>query len=329
MDLLILGGTAWLGREIGRQAIARGHRVSCLARGDSGAMPDGATLVMADRRRPDAYDAVCHRDWDAVVEVSWQPGMVRSALTALSGRAGHWSYVSSISAYAGGGIADVENLDESTPLLPALDDDEATRARYGEAKVACELLNAELAGGNLLVARAGLIGGPGDHTGRTGYWVARAARDHGSPMLVPDTPDLPVQVIDVRDLAGWLIDTAESGRTGTYNAVGPVQPLAEWIRLSREVGGHAGPVVRAPGDWLLRQGVGQWAGPESLPLWVAGGYRQSWSGAAAAAAALRHRARRDVVADLLDWERAEGLHRPRGAGLTARRERELLATLRS
>ncbi len=326
MDLLILGGTAWLGREISRQAIGRGHRVSCLARGASGQVADGAELVAGDRRRPDAYVAVRRRDWDAVVEVSWQPGLVGGALAALRDRVGHWSYVSSISVYATG---QGEGLDESTPLLPALRGEGATRAEYGEAKVACEQLSAELAGGRLLIARAGLIGGPGDHTGRTGYWVARAARDTDHPMLVPDAPDLPVQVIDARDLAGWLIDNAESGRTGTYDGVGPVQSLEDWIGLSRAIGGHTGPVARAPEDWLLRRGVGQWAGPDSLPLWVAGGDRPSWSGAAAAASGLRHRARRDLLADLLGWERAQGLHRPRDAGLTDQRERELLALLGS
>ncbi|MGS0685989.1 NAD-dependent epimerase/dehydratase family protein [Nakamurella sp. GG22] len=326
MDLLILGGTAWLGREISRQAIGRGHRVSCLARGASGPVAAGATAVTADRRRADAYDGVRHRHWDAVVEVSWQPGMVRGALAALRDRAGHWTYVSSVSAYAAGAVDDV---DESAPLLPVHDGAEATRTQYGEAKVACEQISRDAVGDRLLIARAGLIGGPGDHTGRTGYWVARAARDTAGPMLVPDAPDLPVQVVDVRDLACWLVDTAETGRIGTYNAVGPIQGLADWIALSRKVAGHTGPRVPATENWLLQHGVGQWMGPESLPLWVAGQDRPSWSGAAADAAGLRHRTRRRLVAELLDWERAQGLHRPRGAGLTDRRERELLAALGS
>lgn len=326
MDLLILGGTAWLGREISRQAIGRGHRVSCLARGTSGPVADGATPVIADRRQPDAYDGVRQCDWDAVVEVSWQPGMVRGALAALGDRAGHWTYVSSVSAYAAGAVDDV---DESAALLLAHDDAEATRTQYGEAKVACELISRDAVGDRLLIARSGLIGGPGDHTGRTGYWVARAARDTTSPMLVPDAPDLWVQVIDVRDLAGWLIDTAENGRAGTCNAVGPVQQFADWIAMSREVAGHTGPVVPAAEEWLLGHGVGQWMGPESLPLWVAGQHRPSWSGAVAEAGGLRHRSRRRLVGDLLVWERAQGLHRPRGAGLTDPRERELLALLGS
>jgi 2'-hydroxyisoflavone reductase len=325
MDLLILGGTAWFGREIAATAIARGHVVTCLARGDAGEVAEGAALLRADRSHPDAYDAVRDRDWDAVIDVSWQPGMVRSALAAIGPRAAHWGYVSSASVYA---TNDTPQADESAELLPAAELDVVDAEQYGEAKVACELAVLDAVGDRALLARSGLIAGPGDHTGRSGYWVARAARAPEEPMLVPDAPDAFAQMLDARDLAAWMVHCAEQRVVGSYNAVGPVMPFLDFVELSRQVGGHRGDVVLVPSDWLIAHDVNAFMGPESLALWLA---EPGWeafanrSGAAAAAHGLTSRPMVDLLTDLLAWEREQGLDRERRAGLSAGRERELLA----
>jgi len=327
----VLGGTAWLGHRVAATALERGHEVTCLARGAAGAVPDGAALVAADRDRPGAYDAVLDGRWDAVVDVSRQPGQVRSAVEALARRTARFTFVSSGNVYAD---HRAPGQDESAALLPALNGDVMESMQtYGEAKVACERhVLAGVGAERSLVLRVGLIGGPGDVFDRTGYWplrFARPAAPDGS-VLVPDAPDLLTQVIDVRDLAAWIVDAGRDGLSGTFNATGPSVPLAEHLEAARRVSGHRGRLVPASPAWLQDHGVQEWMGERSLPLWLAD---PDWAGfsardsSAARAAGLLSRALEQTLADTLAWELTRDRPAPRRAGLTDEDERSLLAAL--
>ena len=333
MRLLLLGGTAWLGRELARTARDRGDSVTCLARGASGPPVEGVELVAADRTEPAPYAAVRDQEWDAVVDVSRQPGQVRSAVTALRGSAGHFVFVSTGNVYADHRLA---GQDESSPLLPPLAGDVmGSMEDYGPAKVACEQHVLDGFGRDRsLVARVGLIGGPGDEFDRTGYWPLRFSRPASSDgaVLVPDAPDLPTSVIDVRDLAGWLLDAARDRTAGVLNAMGPAVPLAEHLSVARTVAGHTGPVVPADPAWLLEHGVQPWMGEKSLPLWLDDPEWFGFNGRdsrAAYAAGLTPRPLAETLADTLAWERARPSDRVRGAGLTDADEGALLDLWRS
>lgn len=333
MRLLVLGGTAWLGRCLATTAVELGHRVTCLARGNSGAGPGGSVFVRADRDRPDAFGEVAHEEWDAVVDVSRQPGQVGRAVAALAERTALFVFTSSGNVYADHGTP---GDDEGAALLPALDGDVMeSMETYGPAKVACEQQVLTAFGTERsLILRVGLIGGPGDLFDRTGYWplrFARPAAPDGS-VLVPDVPELSTQVIDVRDLARWIVDSGERGLSGIFNAMGETTPLPEHLEAAREVAGHTGPVVPVDQEWLLAHKVEPWMGERSLPMWLPlpeyAGFSARDS-SAARAAGLITRPLADTLADTLAWELATGPDRPRRAGLTAGDERALLAEVQT
>ena len=325
-DVLILGGTGWLSGAVARRWRDAGASVTCLARG-SRPVPEGIELVAADRSDPDAYTEVVRRHWDEVVDVSSDSDHVAAAVAALAGRAAHGTYVSSVSVYAGN---DEVGADETAALSPparsGTPDDEYD---YSRAKSAAEAsVRAEL-GDRAAIVRPGLIVGPGDPTDRFGYWVGRFAAARDGAVLAPPLVDARAQVIDVEDLAEFVVDRGRDAWHGTANAVGDSLPLADLIALAREVGGHGGPLVEADDEWLSAQGVAPWAGPRSLPLWLPAGMPgfMTRSNAAYRAAGGRLRSIRQALERTLEDERMRGLARDRRAGLTRPDELALLAAL--
>ena len=316
--VLVLGGTGWLGGAVVRAALAEDAEVVCLARGESGAVPEGARLVAADRRAADAYHGVAG-PWDEVIEVAYQPDLVGPALDALAARASHWTLVSTISVYLRN---DEPGADESAELV---EPDDLTA--YPDAKVAAERATTAAVGDRLLIVRPGLIAGPGDPSDRFGYWPARLHR--GGRVLVPPTTGRYVQVIDVDDLAGFIVAAGREGATGVVNAVGEPVPLASFLAEAVELAGFTGELATADDDWLLEHDVNYWAGPRSLPLWIPAedAALLQRSNAAYRAAGGIVRPLQETIARSLADELARGVTRARRSGLSAEDEHELLARL--
>ena len=332
MRILVLGGTAFLGHAVALDAVRRGHEVFCAARGKSGQVPAGATLTAVDRDAPAGLEPLRGMEFDAVVDVATMSyPWVADALAALGAAAGHWTFVSSVNVYAD---AQTPGQDEDAPLHEPVTSgaDAGERIQnpylYAGIKVASENAVREAMGERALVVRAGLIVGPGDVSDRFGYWPARVLR--GGRVLVPDTPRQPTQVVDVRDLAAWIVDAGERRLGGTFNGVGPTRPFGEFLAdIVRVVGPPGTELVQVPAEQLYAAGVNPWRGPRSLPVWVpeedhgflAHDHRR------AVGAGLRHRPFEDVVVDVLAYEQQLGLDRPREAGLTPAEEDAVLRTV--
>lgn len=262
MKILLLGGTAFLGRRIAVAAMAHGHEVTCVARGSSPA-PDGVDLIRADRDEDQGLAPVTETHWDAVIDVSRQPGQVRRAVRDLS--CSHWVFVSSGNAYAD--FSTLEQDEKSAVRAPLQGDVMEDMSSYGESKVACEsaIRSAEATS---TIVRSGLIGGPDDETGRSGYWPWRFAHPTGDDVIVPDDPSFPCAMIDVRDLATWIVSAAEQRLDGVFNATGPTTTLGDVLTASAEAARSHVPTRQVPAARLAELGIGAWMGPASLPLWI-------------------------------------------------------------
>ncbi|WP_449408576.1 NAD-dependent epimerase/dehydratase family protein [Microbacterium maritypicum] len=318
-DVLILGGTGWLSGRIAQRWLLSGATVTCLARGGRPA-PDGATLVIGDRDAADVFDIVAAQDWDHVVDVSSRADHVRAAVETLGDRAARWTYVSSMSVYADDATV---NADETAPLLDAAEP--GTEYDYGAEKVAAEEAVRTL-GDRALIVRPGLIVGDGDPSDRFGYWAAAFLRDGDGTVLLPEAGDRLTQVIDVDDLADFVVATTA---TGTVNAIGDRHPLGEVIERVRTAAAHRGDTRAAGDEWLRAHDVEYWMGERSLPLWLpaemTGFMSRSNDRYRAAGGELRDLDA--TIARVVADENERGVDRPRRAGLTRDDELELLGLL--
>jgi 2'-hydroxyisoflavone reductase len=323
VKLLVLGGTLFVGRAVAEAALAAGHDVTLFNRGQTHPelFPE-AEHLHGDRTGD--LSALAGREFDAVVDTTgYVPRFVRASAELLAG-AGHYCFVSSISAYA-----DLSSgPTEESPTHSWDGRSEEVSEAYGQLKAACEAEIVDAFGDRGLIVRPGLIVGPHDPTFRFTYWVDRLAR--GGDVLAPEPRDAPVQVIDVRDLGDWLVRCAEQRTTGVYNAIGPAEPLTMERLLEtacRAIGADAS-LHWVPAQLLQARGVEEWT---TLPLWLVdpafrGMLRADVTRALAAGLTLRPL--EQTVRDTLDWIRSEGETfgggQPR-PGLDPQREAALIA----
>ena len=307
MRLLVLGGTVFLSRAVAVEAVRRGHEVVCACRGESGPVADGATHVAWDRNDVVPPALVEGTPFDAVVDVARHPSRVRSAVAAFPDA--HWVFVSTISVYTDDSTphGTVDSLPTHEPIHT--DEDLASGPHvYGAMKVACEQAVTDGAASSAVV-RPGLIVGPGDRSGRFSYWPNRITA--GGEVVVPGAPDERVQVIDVRDLASWLVDCAETRATGVFHGTGRAISRADFLAEIADGVGLDVPDrhwIWVDQDFLAEHGVDPWDGPRSLPVWLPQpeySWLMSVDVEASYDAGLQTRPLADTARDTLAWLRAE------------------------
>lgn len=302
--ILILGGTGFLGPAIVEAAEKRGHTLTLFNRGKTrpGLFPH-IEKRQGDRDplKGEGLKSLESGEWDAVIDDSgFYPRMVGASAQLLAPRVKQYIYISSISCYKepspiGG--------DEDTPLAVLADASVEEMGKnyenYGGLKAACEGAAEAALPGRTAIVRPGFIVGPDDPTGRFTYWPARF--DKGGEVAVPGAPTDPLQLIDVRDLAEWLVLLVENRTTGKFNALGPDKPM-NWGRVvaaCQKATPQASSITWIPGEFVAKQE------DIAFPIWApyvgdSKGFH-TWQNARAVKAGLRFRPIEQTVADTLAW----------------------------
>ena len=321
MRILIIGGTKFVGRHVVESALAANHDVTIFHRGQTGAdlFPEVEHRI-GDRNTD--LSALTEGTWDATVDMcGYIPKQVHELANTLGDRAGHYLYVSSVAAYA---YPITRGYQEDAPLVQ-LDDpstEEVTGETYGGLKVLCERAAVERFGPRTTIVRPTYVIGPDDYTWRFPYWVARIAR--GGAVLAPGPASSPSQVIDVRDIAAWMVGLLENGNSGPFHAVGPSVPITWGEQMETIVNtvGPEGTTLEWVDETFLHEAK---VDDTALPMWPGADpdvLMMTADGAAALATGLVIRPLAETVRDTLAWTRT--VEQPAQPGLSAADEKALL-----
>jgi nucleoside-diphosphate-sugar epimerase len=336
MRLLILGGTWFLGRTLAEQALAAGWHVTTFSRGRSGHDVPGAEPIRGDRAcAADLGRLAGAGRWDAVVDTSGHvPEVVTSAASALRPVADRYVYISTVNAYRGWPD---EPLTDVSPIYPVAgtemtahaagaDRGLAPPAEYGRLKAACEqAVQQQFQDGRCLVLRPGVVVGPYEYVGRL-PWLLRRMSTPG-PALAAGDPARPIQPLDVRDLAAFILLAISSRLSGTMNATAPIahSTYGEMLGFCRDAVGGAAWLIWVDDQWLAAQDVRQWT---EIPLWRTAPGAWAVSSRRAEQAGLTCRSLRETVNDTWAWMSTEDpMPHERAAqiGIDPAKEQQLLA----
>jgi 2'-hydroxyisoflavone reductase len=324
--LLILGGTGFIGPHLTRAAQGSGWKVTHFNRGQTAADGvAGVETLIGDRKGK--LDALRGRRWDAVVDdTGFIPKYVRMSAALLAPNVGYCLFISSVSAYAD--FARPNNEDSATGKLADPDTEEITDTTYGPMKALCERYSEEAFSGRISIVRPGYIVGPLDRSDRFTYWPVRASR--GGEMLAPGAPHDPIQVIDVRDLAAFMMGLVATRTTGVFNAISAPRAFSMGELVTACV--QASPAAHTGATWVSEDFLASHWKPEELDLPPWGPTKGDEAGFSLTAtdramkAGLRTRPLPETVRDTLAWfqtlpaDRQAKLH----AGLDAQKESETL-----
>lgn len=322
MDLLIIGGTRFLGRALVEAAVQFGHGVTLFNRGQTN--PDlYPELERLTGDRDGGLDALKGRRWDAVIDTcGFVPRLVRDSAGLLAVAVDHYTFISSINAYRD---ASVVGIDESAPLARMEDEsvEEITGDTYGPLKVLCEEAITEAMGGRALHVRSGLIVGPHDPSDRFTYWPHRVEK--GGEILAPGDREAPVQFIDVRDSAEWTLRAIEARLTGPFNVTGPDYrlPMEQFLTTCQQVGGSDAAFTWVSDAFLLENEVAAYT---EMPLWVPAEFAgfSTVNVDRATSAGLTFRPLEETIYDTLEWRATRPEDYQWRSGLAPEREEELL-----
>jgi 2'-hydroxyisoflavone reductase len=339
LKILILGGTGFIGPHMVREALRRGHEVTLFNRGKTNRtlFPD-LELLVGDR--DNGLDALAGHKWDAVVDNSgYVPRHVKDSATLLSSAVSHYIFVSTVGVYAAmsGNLSaadyhdvDVPNTEYDSPLVTMPDEtvEDVVTETYGPLKVLCErAATAAMGEDRITILRPTWVAGPGDHSDRFTYWPVRVAR--GGEMLVPGTPADRLQIVDVRDMANFVVDSLEQHITGIYNMVTPRGSFSMGDYMADSLAVTASDASLTWVDLPFLESNGLLEG-RTLPIWApASGDTRSDAivdGSRSFDKGMKTRPPRETIRDTFTWwqtlpqDRRDNIR----AGLSAERETELL-----